>query len=260
MLSAPAAPAHRGHRQRGNTRSHANKSDSTRAEEHPSIVDMALALAQWDDVSHELERARGSSGTGTADCVHSVAFVGRLHHENEGAKSNDFPFEIASAVVAPATPSPPKSLEARARFANVEYALLSVLNHAGARGSGDRGFMRAVVSFTTSALDFTTPSRIVCGNLVVKRDSRVPHRIAYLSMPRREFISHMKGRIGGVIVRTFHSGTSANGRAAGICKRIFAFELLLDRVFRLAAASNIALNCVGEDGRPIASEVNCEYM
>ncbi len=223
---------------------------------------MALALAQWDDVSHELERAQGSSGAGSADCVRSVAFVGRSHQESEGAKLNEFPFEITSACVSPASASmsPPKSLEARARFANVECALLSVLNHAGTCGSADRSFMRAVVSFTTSKLDFTTPSRIVCGNLVVKRDSRSPHRIVYLSMPRREFLGHVKGRIGGVIVRTFHSCASANGRAAGICKRIFAFELLLDSVFRLAAVSNIALNCVGEDGRPIASEVNCEYM
>jgi hypothetical protein len=254
MSIVSAAPMQRGHRQRDNALTRAIKSgSSTGAEEKPSILDMALSLTQWDDVSYELARAQGVPVSG--DCVHSVEFVGRAYQDSKGAKSNEFPFEISSVCGSPAseTVNPPAStsLEARARFANIEYALLSVLNHASARD-----YMRAVVSFTTSALDFTTPSRIVCGNLVVKRNSRSPHRIAYLSMPRREFLGHVKGRIGGVIVRTFHSGAGAGG----IHKRVFAFELLLDSVFRLAAASNIMLNCVDENGRPIASEVDCEYV
>jgi hypothetical protein len=252
----------RKHRQRDNALTRTTESGSSMsAEEHPSILDMALSLTQWDDVSYELARAQGVPVSG--DCVYSVEFVGRTYQDSKGAKSNEFPFEISSACGSPAskaigqieTINPPAStgLEANARFANIEYALLSVLNHASARGSGGRDFMRAVVSFTTSALDFTTPSRIVCGNLVVKRNSRSPHRIAYIAMPRREFLGHIKGRIGGVIVRTFHSGTVAGE----IHKRIFAFELLLDSVFRLAAASNVMLNCADEDGRPISSEVNC---
>lgn len=258
----------RGHRQSDNALTHAiNSGSSTSTEEHPSILDMALSLTQWDDVSYELARAQGLPVSG--DCVHSVEFVGRAYQDSTGAKSNEFPFEISSVCGSPhaaseasagqiETVNPPAStsLEARARFANIEYALLSVLNRAAARGTGGRDFMRAVVSFTTSALDFTTPSRIVCGNLVVKRNSRSPNRIAYLSMPRREFLGHMKGRIGGVTVRTFHSGAGAGG----VHKRVFAFELLLDSVFRLAAASNVMLNCVDEEGRPIASEVDCEYV
>ncbi len=226
------------------------------AEEDPSILDMALSLSKWSDVSHEMAPANGLSIS--TDCMHPVKFIGRAYQDSGCAKSHQIAFEIASVCVSSASAADQfatvnaKRLDvdagSRAKFANVELALLSVLNHANS--------MHAIVSFTTSAVD---SSHIVCGNLAVKYDPRAqPHNIAYLAMARREFLCHMKGRIGSVIVRTFHA--SANGRPDGTHKRIFAFELLPKNMIRLTTASNSTLNYIDDEGRSIAPEADCEYM